>query len=153
MTNQSDQLALRSRLEEVLGRENATTLFAMFAQRDDLATKGELAAVRDELRTDIAEVRSDLTSFRNELKTEIAEVRSDLTSFRNELKTEIAEVRSDLTSLRVEVEHRFATKDDLFAVVNNFNEAMRGYVRTFIVVQAATVVGMSTILFGLLRFT
>jgi hypothetical protein len=49
MTNQRDQLALRSRLEEVLGRENATTLFAMFAQRDDLATKGDLVAVRDEL--------------------------------------------------------------------------------------------------------
>jgi ribosomal protein L29 len=136
MTNQRDQLALRSRLEEVLGRENATTLFAMFAQRDDLATKGDLAAMRDDLKTE----------FREDLKTEIA-------ALRNELKTEIAGLRSDLTSFRVEVEHRFATKDDLFAVVNNFNEAMRGYVRTFIVVQAATVVGMSTILFGLLRFT
>lgn len=139
MTNQRDQLALRSRLEEVLGRENATTLFAMFAQRDDLATKDDLAAVRDDLKTEIAEVR-------DELKTGMA-------ALRDEMKTEIAMVRSDLTSFRVEVEHRFATKDDLFAVVNNFNEAMRGYVRTFIVVQAATVVGMSTILFGLLRLT
>lgn len=48
--------------------------------------------------------------------------------------------------------HRYATKDDLFALTNGFNEAMQGYVRTFIVVQAATVVGMSGILFGLLRF-
>jgi len=52
----------------------------------------------------------------------------------------------------VGMEHRFATKEDLFAVMNQSNEAMQGYVRSFIVVQAATVVGMSGILFGLLRF-
>lgn len=85
---------------------------------------------------------------RNDLAT-----KSDLGAVRDELKSEIAEFRSELGALRLEMEHRFATKDDLFAIVNDFNGAMRGYVRTFIVVQAATVVGMSSILFGLLRFT
>jgi hypothetical protein len=146
MTNQRDQLALRSRLEEVLGRENATTLFAMFAQRDDLTTKGDLAAVRDELKTEIAEVR-------DELKTEIAAVRSDLTSFRDELKTEIAMVRSDLTSFRVEVEHRFATRDDLLELRRDFDVSLRSFVRTFTATQAATVVGMTGIFYALLRLT
>ena len=139
MTNQRDQLALRSRLEEVLGRENATTLFAMFAQRDDLASKGDLAAVRDELKTEIAEVRDDL-------KTEMA-------ALRDELKTEIAMVRSDLTSFRVEVEHRFATRDDLLELRRDFDVSLRSFVRTFTATQAATVVGMTGIFYALLRLT
>lgn len=49
--------------------------------------------------------------------------------------------------------HRYATKDDLFVLSDRFNEVISGHVRTFIIVQAATVVGMSSILFGLIRFT
>jgi len=39
------------------------------------------------------------------------------------------------------------------AAINGFNDTISGDVRTFVVVQAATVVGMSGILFGLLRLT
>lgn len=49
--------------------------------------------------------------------------------------------------------HRYATKDDLFVLSDRFNEVISGQVRTFIIAQAATVVGMSSILSGLIRFT
>jgi hypothetical protein len=44
-----------------------------------------------------------------------------------------------------------ATKDDLLGVRRDFESSVQKMVRTFIAVQAATVVGMSGILFGLLR--
>ena len=49
--------------------------------------------------------------------------------------------------------HRYATRDDVQAMAGRFIEVMAGHVRTFIVVRAATVVGMSGILFGLLQLT
>ncbi len=105
-------------------------LMTMLPLRNDLATKSDLGAVRDELKGEMAELGSDLASMRLQM-----------------------ERRFEGMENRFEgMEHRFATKDDLFAVVNQSNEAMQGYARTFIVVQAATVVGMSGILFGLLRF-
>ena len=51
------------------------------ATQSDLATKGDLAAVR----TEIAEVRTEIAELRTQLKTEIAE-----------LRTEMAEIRADL---------------------------------------------------------
>lgn len=64
----------------------------------------------------------------------------------------MAELRTDVATLRTEMARRYATKDDLFVLSDRFNEVISGHVRTFIVVQAATVIGMSGILFGLLRF-
>lgn len=159
-------IELQDRLREVLGEQPAATLWGMLPGREDLATKTDLSELENRLRTEIVE-------FRDGLRGEITGVRGEIGGVREELKGEMSEFRSELASMRLEMEHRFkgmenrfegmehrfegmehrfATKDDLFAVVNEFNQAMQGYVRTFIVVQAATVVGMSTILFGLLRF-
>lgn len=124
MTSQQERVELHNRLDEVLGQDPATTLWSMLSVRDDLATKGDLATLRDELKGDIAELRSDM----------------------GELKTE-------MRLMRQEMELKYATKDDLLGAVSGFNETMAGHVRTFIVVQAATVVGMSGILYGLLRLT
>jgi len=55
--------------------------------------------------------------------------------------------------LRQEMELKYATKDDLLAAIYGFNDTISGHVRTLIVVQAATVVGMSGILYGLLRLS
>lgn len=118
---------LQDRLREVLGEQPAATLWGMLPGREDLATKTDLSELENSLRGEVVGVREELNG-------------------------EISELRTDLAMLHTEITHRYATRDDLFAVVNDFNEGMRGYVRTFIVVQAATVVGMSGILFGLLRF-
>lgn len=124
MTSQRERVELHDRLNEVLGRDPATTLWSMLSVRDDLVTKGDLATLRDELKGDIADLRSDM-----------------------------GELKIEMGFMRQEMELKYATKDDMFAMVNSFNETMAGHVRTFIVVQAATVVGMSGILYGLLRLT
>ena len=132
MTSRQEQISLQEKLREVLGNGPAATLISMLPH-DDLATKAD-----------------------------VSEVRLELSETRAELKGEITGLRTEIGRLRTEMESRYATKDDLLAVVNGFNETMSGhvrgfnemmagYVRTFIVVQAATVVGMSAILFGLLR--
>lgn len=134
-------IELQDRLREVLGDQPAATLWSMLPGRNDLATKTDLSELENSLRGEIAGVRE-------ELKGEVAELRSDLASMRLEMEHRFEGMEDRFEGM----EHRFATKDDLFAVMNQWNEGMRGYVRTFIVVQAATVVGMSGILFGLLRF-
>ena len=108
-------IELQDRLREVLGEQPAATLWGMLPGRDDFATKADLSAVRDEL------------------------------------KSEMSDIRTEIGLIRSEMELKFATKDDLLEVRRDFESSVQGMVRTFIAVQAATVVGMSGILFGLLR--
>jgi len=139
MTSQQEQVTLQEKLREVLGTGPAATLISMLPRNDELATKADFFEFRDELR-------GEMVSLKTELRGEMAAVRT-------ELRDEMAAVRTEVAFLRQEMELKYATKDDLFAAVNGFNYTLAGYARTFIVVQAATVVGMSGILFGLLRLT
>jgi hypothetical protein len=78
------------------------------------------------------------------------DVRSDL----GDLRREVAVLRSELAAFRWEMTmQRYATRDDVFALVNDWHAAARSCIRRLVLVQAVTVVVMSTILFGLLRFT
>jgi hypothetical protein len=132
-------IELQDRLREVLGEQPAATLWSMLPGREDLATKSDLTEMGTTLRTQIAGVRE-------ELKEEIAGVR-------DQLKDEIADLRTEVATFRTEMEHRYATRDDVQGMADRFIDVMAGHVRTFIVVQAATVVGMSGILFGFLQLT
>lgn len=118
---------LQDRLREVLGEQPAASLWGMLPTRDDLVTKGDLSEMQNLLW-------------------------GEITGVRDELKSEISELRTDIATLRTEMEHRYATRDDVQAMADRFVDVMAGHVRSFIAVQAATVVGMSGILFGLLRF-
>ena len=109
------------------------------APKDVCVLRTELAEMGASLRTEMADLRSDL--------------RTDMADVRTELRTGMGEIRAEVGALRQEMELKYATKDDLLAAINGFNDTISGHVRTFVVVQAATVVGMSGILFGLLRLT
>jgi hypothetical protein len=139
MTSQQEQITMQEKLREVLGSGPAATLMSMLPRSDELATKTDLFEFRDEMRGDMA-------AFRAELKGEMAD-------FRAELKEDLGAVRTEVAFLRQEMELKYATKDDLLAAIYGFNDTISGHVRTFIVVQAATVVGMSGILSGLLRLS
>jgi hypothetical protein len=104
MTTDQEHLALRNRLQDVLGADEATTLWAMLRTHDDLATKYDLSSTIDELR---AELKAEIVATRTELKAEITGIRADL----------------------------------------------HGFIRTFIAVQAGTVVGVAGIFYGLIRLT
>jgi hypothetical protein len=112
---------------------------SMLPGSDELATKTDLMESSALLRTEVAALSTDL--------------RAQMADLRTELRTGMGEIRAEVASLRQEMELKYATKDDLMAAINGFNDTISGHVRTFVVVQAATVVGMSGILFGLLRLT
>jgi hypothetical protein len=139
MTSQQEQITMQEKLREVLGSGPAATLMSMLPRSDELATKTDLFEFRDEMRGDMA-------AFMAELKGEMAD-------FRAELKEDLGAVRTEVAFLRQEMDLKYATKDDLLAAIYGFNDTISGHVRTFIVVQAATVVGMSGILYGLLRLS
>lgn len=128
MTTQEERNALYERLREVLGEANTATMEAMFDAREDLATKDDLALLSRELRSEMGELRSDL-------------------------RGEIGQVRNELAFLRQELELKYATKADLVDMKNSFDETFHSYVRTFIATQAATVVGVTGIVYALVRFT
>jgi hypothetical protein len=77
--------------------------------------------------------------------------KDDLSAVSAELKSEMSDIRTEIALIRQEMDLKFATKDDLLEVRRDFGSSVQGMVRTFIAVQAATVAGISGILFGLLR--
>jgi chromosome segregation ATPase len=72
------------------------------AQGADLATKGDLAEVRTDLREEIGELRA-------ELKADIAGVRAEIADLRSELKAEIADLRSEMRQSELRLEAKLET--------------------------------------------
>ena len=110
----------------------------MLPQREDLPTKNDLSAVGDELKGEISAVR-------DELKGEMGGLRLEMADFKSEVRSEIAQTR-------LEMDLKFATKADLLELRRDFNTSLQSFVRSFIVTQAATVVGVTGIVYGLTRF-
>lgn len=150
MTSQQARVELEKRLNEVLGSNPTATLWSMISDRDDVVTTGDLVAVRDDLRGEISdfrtEIKGDIAGLRNELKGDIA-------GLQTELKGELTDVRSELRFIRQEMELKYATKADLVELKNGFDASFHSYVRTFIATQAATVVGVTGIVYALTRLT
>lgn len=150
MTSQQEQVALQEKLREVLGIGPATTMMSMF-EHEELATKTDLIERTSVLHTEMGVLRTEMGVLRTEMADLRTELKTDMADLRTELRTGMGEVRSEVASLRQEMELKYATKDDLFAAFSSVNETISAQTRTFIVVQAATVVGMSGILYGFLR--
>ena len=124
MTSQRERVELHDRLNEVLGSDPAATLWNMLPVQDDLATKSDIASVRDELKGEIADVR-----------------------------TELADVRTEIAFMRQELDLKYATKADLLDLKRGFDDSFHAYLRTFMATQAATVVGVTGIVYALVRLT
>ena len=68
----------------------------------DLATKNDIALLRDGTKSDIAalrqELKSDITALRDETKSNTAALRDELNQFRSEHKSDIAMLRLETKS-------------------------------------------------------
>ncbi len=76
-------------LTEAFGDRTDNVIQMFQTDRDQLATKDDLALTRTELRTEMAGLRTEMADLRTELKTEMADLRT-------ELKTEMADLRTEL---------------------------------------------------------
>ena len=95
-----DTLAYSKRLQEA-GVPSAQAEAHAIAQADFLthhllsavATKTDLAELKTELKTDLAELKTDLAELKTELKTDLAELKADMAT-----KADLAELKTDMVT-------------------------------------------------------
>ena len=94
-------------VENLVGRERHQTEFHTL-QKD-------IGQAKDELKTDMANLKGDMADLRNEMKGDIAdlrnEIKGDMADFKDEMKSEIAELTSDVKVLEKTMSQGFTDVD------------------------------------------
>ena len=107
----SEQLRhqLYSKLEQVLGRDEAAALIEYFPPQgwNDVARRADLDAaasdLRSEMRAQFTEMRGDIAGLRGELHEQLGSVRAEIGDVRAELHEQIGSVRGEIGGLRGEM--------------------------------------------------
>ena len=70
----------------------------MAQQREDVATKTDIAALQSATKADIAEVKADIAALQSATKADIAEVKADIATINDKMATKIdlAEMKTQL---------------------------------------------------------
>ncbi len=107
-TTENERLELYELAKQEVGERFARLMMrALPPEPRELATKGDVALVRSDLRAEMADLRSDLRTEMAEVRTEMAELRTDLRTemaeLRTDLRTEMAELRTDMAVLRTDM--------------------------------------------------
>ena len=89
---------------------------------------------------------SENVATKDDVATLGAEFRIEMAALRTVLRT-------DLAIMRQEMELRYATKDDLVDLRRDFETTLGSFVRTFISVQAASMIGLAGVVFAIVRLT
>ncbi len=69
----------------------------------------EIAAVRTDLKQEVADLRQEIAAVRTDLKQEVADLRQEIAAVRTDLKQEVAGVKADLRVLRADVGAELST--------------------------------------------
>ncbi|UUM21224.1 CCDC90 family protein [Mycoavidus sp. SF9855] len=114
-----DTLKFSKRLKEAgvpsaQAEAEAEVLSEIFAVNlQELPTKEDLQAVKEELRHEIKEVRSEINELRDEVKADINELRNEVKAEIKDVRHEIQDVRHEIQDVRkdmVSMEQRFDIK-------------------------------------------
>ncbi len=71
------------------------------APEEHYATKADVADLKTELKTDIANLATKMANLRTELKTDIANLATKMANLRTELKTDIARLYGQLAGVKL----------------------------------------------------
>jgi len=87
-------------LSQVLGPERAETLMSAIPLHDldEVATKGDLALLAADLRSEMGDLRSEMRDLRSEMAGIRAELKTDISELRADMITEIGALRSSMTN-------------------------------------------------------
>lgn len=87
MVTEAQRHQLYSELTEVLSTEGAAIIMDVVGSVTiaELATKSDIAGVRSELKTDIAELKTDMAELRSEVRSETASLRADMAELKQDL--------------------------------------------------------------------
>ena len=70
----------------------------------DVATRSDVrelgVALRTELKTAVADLRTEIADLRTEMRTEVAGLKTEIADLRTEMRTEIAGLRTEIANLR-----------------------------------------------------
>jgi hypothetical protein len=76
--------------------DEAQLMAGAYEHNENLATKDDIAKVKDELKGDIAAVKADLTKVKDELKGDISKIREDMLKMEGSLREGMLKNKADL---------------------------------------------------------
>ena len=93
-------------LRDKLGRESAGVLMELVPthDRDQLATKTDVAVLGSELRAEMSDLRSEMGDLRGDLRSEMGNIRAEMGALRGDM----GELRGEMGELRGDMDQRFA---------------------------------------------
>ncbi len=100
--SQKHRSVLYDHFAPLVGDDAAEALMAEFP-----ATEGDQLVTRDDLRAELAEVRTEIAGVESRLRADFADLRVEFADLRGEVRTEMAAFRGDLADLRSDLVFRF----------------------------------------------
>ena len=78
----------------------------------DVATRSDVrelgVALRTELKTAVADLRTEIADLRTEMRTEVAGLKTGIADLRTEMRTEVAGLKTEIADLRTEMRTEIA---------------------------------------------
>lgn len=136
-------------LSQVIGPERAETLMSALPLHDldEVATKGDIAVLGAELRSEIADLRTELKTDIAVLRTEMHE---EIASLRTEMHAEIGSLRNDMNamigSLRNDMHSEIGSlRTEMHAEIGALRKSMTNWMLTLLVAIIGAMAGMAFI--------
>ncbi len=109
---QQDRHDLFAKLQSALGESGASTLMELLPLQPnaELATRADMASLRDTVRGELAEVRGEIAEVRGEISELRGELKGDMASLRSELKGDMASLQSELKGDMASLDGRLTTE-------------------------------------------
>ena len=139
----ADKLAINLKNLQINQIENLLTKkeFNIF-EKEMINFQETIKDSRNELKTNIKELKVDIGDFKKEVKVDIQELRTEMGDFKKEVKVDIQELRTEMGDFKKEVK---ADMDNLLSKKEFYNEIQKVTLNLTIKLGAIMVTGIGVI--------